>query len=191
MDFLKDPDENIAVTAVSTLGDLHLRPDLCIPALTDALQDGRERVEREAMTVLGKFGPEAQAIVMELLSDPRTQIRTSAILATAQFGTKVLPVIPRLIAFLKDPEKSEPAISPFALVELQLRPDLSVPALTNLLQYGSSEIGLVAHTALSKFGLVFPAAPGPGNVMDRYGNSYGLGPGIRRSQTNAAQRLAD
>jgi hypothetical protein len=178
IDCLKDPDENIAAMAVSALGDLHLWPELSVTALTNALQDGRERVEREAVTALDKFGADGRAIVMELLNDPRPSIRISAILEIARFGTNALPAIPRLIDLLKDPDKSVAAMAARSLGELQLRPELSVPALTNALQNGSFEIAPAAHTALGKFGLVFPAVRVPQNVMGLYGLAPRVTPGF-------------
>jgi HEAT repeat protein len=54
-----DPDYVVSFTLLQALGDLHQRPELVVPALTDGLESRPDLYEPNAM-VLGKFGMDAQ-----------------------------------------------------------------------------------------------------------------------------------
>lgn len=162
-----------AEDAFRTLGHF-ARP--AIPQLARLAKDrSRGWSSHRAAFVLISFGPETQAIVMEFLNDPRPLIRTAAISQVSRLGTNALPAIARLIDCLKDPDENIAAMAARTLGELQLRPELTVPALTNALHDGRFEIALAAHTALGKFGLVFPAVRDPQKFKARYGLRPGTG----------------
>ena len=187
-----DHAEQLAQGAVDALLILGHRASPAIPQLARLAKDSsRGMSAHRAAFVLISFGPETQAIVMDLLTDPRPLIRTPAIFEVARLGTNALPAIPRLIECLKDPDENVAATAARALGELQLRPELSVPALTNALQDGRFGVARSAEAALGEFGLAFHAVRDLRPFAGRYGNTNSFQKLVPRERTNDPPVRAD
>ncbi len=169
--FQEDRAQRLAEGAFDAFRILGRRASPAIPQLARLARDTSRGVSADrAANVLTLFGPQALPFILDLLNHPRPFVRSQAILGVAHSGTNAMPAIPRLIECLKDPDENFAAMAARALGELQLRPELSVPALTNALQEDRFELAVAARTALGKFGLVFPAVRGSQNFR------YGIGP---------------
>jgi HEAT repeat protein len=66
---LNGSDDFCAMWAAQTLGELQLRQDLCIPALTNALQNSRFEVALAAHSSLAEFG-----LVFPIPQDVRSRV---------------------------------------------------------------------------------------------------------------------
>ena len=66
--------------AAYRLGDLRLEPELCIPALRQALGSGSQELQRSAASALGKFGAAAKPALPEL---ERLQVSQDRYLASS------------------------------------------------------------------------------------------------------------
>lgn len=155
--FQEDREERLAQGAVDAFRVLDRRASPVIPQLVKLVKERSRKASAErAAYVLTSFGLEAQAIVVDMLDDPRPLIRQGAIFRVREFGTNALPGVPKLIAILNGSDDFCAMMAAQTLGELQLRPDLCIPALTNALQSSRFEVALAAHSSLAEFGLVFP-----------------------------------
>lgn len=160
----------LAEGAVDAFLALGLSASPAIPELARLAKDrSRGRIANRVINALAWIGPEARPIVIDLLNDPRPDIRSSAISMLNSLGTNALPAIPRLIDCLKDPDGGVAQSAAIALGFLHLRSDLSLPALSNALQDGRFQVAFAARAALIEFGHPVPAVGGPQELVERDG----------------------
>jgi HEAT repeat protein len=127
---MKDKNLAVAEASVTALNTLHLEPDLCVPALVEALQ--------------GTNGA----------------IRWHAALALAKFGVQARPAVPALVNCSKDQDVFVAEWAIFALGHLHLDPELSVPALTDGFRHANGNIRFESVRSLTNFGArARPAVP--------------------------------
>jgi HEAT repeat protein len=73
--------DNIRARAVSLVGEVHRRPDLCLRPLVSLLNATNSRVRWQTLEALGKFGPAAKPVAPEVarcLTDPDARVRIAA-----------------------------------------------------------------------------------------------------------------
>jgi len=152
--FQEDRAERLALGAEEAFLILGRHASAVIPELSRLARNpsGGTSAYRAAYIVLS-FGPESQGVVLDLLKHPDPSVRSCAI-SSLRDNTNASTAIPSLVVRLKDPDDTVAALAAGVLGDLQLRPELSIPALTNALQDGRSQVADAAHTALAKFGLV-------------------------------------
>ena len=90
---LADKDEEAVGSAINALGELHLQPDLVVPALTNFLMPSQPGLCVIAAEALGKFGPSARPAVpllQRLLNDSIPMVRESATNALLKIDPQAL-----------------------------------------------------------------------------------------------------
>ena len=142
----------IAAEIVSWIGDPEVIPDLT------ALLDDQNCAQSSA-EALTRLMPAATPALLKALTNQSVAVRW---IGAANLGSNPNDVvISNLVGALKDQAGGVRMVTAVALGEMQRRPDLVVPALSDLLErdQGSSTRASVAR-ALSKFGLhAKPAVP--------------------------------
>ena len=80
--------------AVVMLGELHLEPDVAIPALVQALQGGQDFFRANAAAALGRFGGQAKSAIPALqkaLEDSDARVRNQAAAALKRINSAAPP----------------------------------------------------------------------------------------------------
>ncbi len=80
---LGDPDRDVRREAVAALAGME---DDSVPALARAFHDGDQVVRNSAMEALWRIGPRATRPVVDMLSDPKSDIRKRAALLLGEIG---------------------------------------------------------------------------------------------------------
>ena len=156
------------ITALWSLGMIHQRPELVIPALFKALQDPDANIHQQVAVALSAYGPEARAAVEPFIPTVKEVDRLSrldvffALITIAPDLAAQLPDAKRVVEARADalyngvyskPETEQ--IGPgmvASLGALHIMPETVVPALTMALQGHSINIRREAANALAKFG---------------------------------------
>ena len=161
------PTDADRVTALWSLGMIHQRPDLVIPALFKAMQDPDASIHQQAVEALKAYGPEARAAVepwMPIAKDLDSLTRFYVFLAMMDISPDLAAQLPdarhtveaRVEALSKGTytgvnEQFGPGVVS-GLGALHIMPEIVVPALTTALQDHSVNIRREAANALAKFG---------------------------------------
>lgn len=145
---IQNPANPVAAMAARTLGDLKLKPEIVIPALTNVME------KRSVILQCWTNG----------LMDPRMDFQYRALNCLAAYGPAARPALPVILNWLDDEDPFIPSWAADALGKLALEPKVVVPALTKAL--GSPNFYLVRSAARS-LGAYGPAAtPAVPNLLN-------------------------
>jgi HEAT repeat protein len=140
---------NDAVSAFHTLGDSALP---AVPELTQLMfRATDEQVSRRAMQSLAGIGTASVPALTRALTNfaATSSFRDNAAEALAEMEMQALPAVPVLLQWLNDKNKAVVSVAVTTLGELQLWPNIVVPALTNKL--GDLAVRLDVIEALGSF----------------------------------------
>jgi hypothetical protein len=160
-------------------------PELTRLAITSA---GEDRVMR-CSRCLAYIGPEAVPALAAIISDYHGKARyyPIAVLAHYQikFHTNAQAAVPALIKCLNDQDHRVQSVAVSVLGDLALSPSITIPALTNSLHSGYSDIRASAARGLGKFGTA--ARPGVSQLQFTLSDPDGR---VREEATNAMKKIA-
>jgi HEAT repeat protein len=170
------------------LGVLILGPSVA-PAIPDlvrlAVDPSREDNSYWAVQTLGDIGPVALPALLTIITNPAAATRSLAASQVANFGTNAQPAIPELVALLGATNQAVIHAVIYSLGQLQLEPDVVIPALIPFVRSSDIVLSSEATFALAKFGTQ-AAAAAPAVLM----NLTNPSPNFRYPATNALLRIA-
>ncbi|HIA66863.1 TPA: hypothetical protein EYN98_12530 [Candidatus Poribacteria bacterium] len=154
---LQNPDANVRVSSVETLGRMGKGAEAAIPALIQALlQDGDKSVRIAVAWALGSIRLEAKDAVPNLiraLKDQDMGVRSSAAYALGSIGSGAKDAVPDLIRALKDQDADVRSNTAWALGSIRLEAKDAVPDLIRaLLQDEDKSVRVAVVWALGSIG---------------------------------------
>lgn len=132
-----------------------LGPDLepVIPQLAEIAKSSRSVWSRwSAIRALRAAGPQAWDEIVEVVAATNSLGSGQALSGLDGMGTNARPALPALIHHLQNFTNYSAEVAARVLGELQLEPELTVPALTSALASPDSRLQIAAAKALAKFG---------------------------------------
>jgi HEAT repeat protein len=148
--WLHQTNHEIAYVAIMVLGELQLRPELVVPALTNKL--GETTLRRDAMEALGSFEKEADSAIphlLQLLNDPEAETAAGAASALADIGERADIVVPALVRLMIENRAEEVrGAAAMAIAQFGEKARLALPALEAALHHQDGSVREAARTAL-------------------------------------------
>lgn len=132
-----------------------LGPDLnpVIPQLAEIAKSSRSDWSRwRAIRALRAAGPQAWDEIVDVVAATNSLGSGQALSGLDGMGTNARPALPALIHHLQSFTNYSAEVAARVLGELQLEPELTVPALTSALASPDSRLQIAAAKALAKFG---------------------------------------
>lgn len=153
---LQDPFWQIRREGLRALGRIAPPPEILLPALEQALNDGDRRVTTEAFLVLGKLGDRAIPTLTRALSHKISHIRSSAAWVLAGVGSGAIVALPELVTLLRDRDWQVQWVAAYALGNFG---SLGSPALLALAEATHSPFKLVQQEATRAIGQIQRSHP--------------------------------
>ena len=131
---LNDADEQVVRAAITAIGDVHARGEVCVPALIRMLTSRSVPVRVVTARALGEFGREATSAVtalLPLIRDSHAPVRAAVAGTLGATGDGRVEVVSALTGLLAD---ENAAVTVQAANGLSQLGEAAVPALVRLLQ---------------------------------------------------------
>jgi len=153
------------MNAAGILGQIHLEPELAVPALGKALAHPDADVRGKVVDALANFGAEAEPAVAPLLqmlmNTVQTDLQKQVAYAFGEIGPGAKAAVPQLIEFVKsskDPDGFLNVNAARALGKIGPAAATAVPALIDALKSDDVRLPTVAAEALGRIGAGAKAA---------------------------------
>jgi HEAT repeat protein/Tfp pilus assembly protein PilF len=153
------------INAAGILGQIHLEPNLAVPALGRALDHPDSEVRGKVVEALANFGPDAKpavpALVEALTRTVQTDLQKEIAHTLGEIGPAAKEAVPQLINLVrsrKDPEGFLNVVAADALGKMGAAAATAVPTLAAALRSDDVRLPTVAAEALGSIGAEAKAA---------------------------------